>query len=189
MDALAVEKSDDVLALVCGHIEKIRSHQQLRDALIVFVCEANLDYVMTDWVSNVVQQECFQPVHCPSFDPKGNGRYGIWTTEQNKNKYVESLRTRLMNNNIHVGEKPFTCTPGKTFENLKAEAIEELGRYQKVWKENKDDVWGKQDYRWSGKRGGNDDMAIGIQICSRVIDMLNMNVGWRREVSDLGFKP
>lgn len=189
MDAVAVENSDQMLAVVCGHLESIRSHPQLKDALIVFVAEANLDYIMTSLVSEMAQQECFRPITTPSFDPKGDGRYGIWTTEENKDLYVESLRTLLMKNQLHIGERPFTRTPGKNFNNLKAEAVEELGRYQKVQKELKDPVWGRPDYRWSGKQGGNDDLAIAIQICTRVIKMLNENPVWRAEMRNGGFNP
>jgi hypothetical protein len=165
-DASGSHKHNDILAMMDGHMMKLRSYATYANALFVVYFEANMSFITADAFKNHFEahQQTLGNVWVVSRDPKNKGRIGVWTGETEKELYASTLKRNMANNKLYYAENFVSVI--KATKNSKQDLEEQMKHLRKEVKQNQlNPGFDKVHVTYTGKGNGvRDDSCMALQI-------------------------
>lgn len=162
-----------------SQLKRIRGHPYLRDALIIVFIESNMGYINTDQVNDYITEllnkdKSLGPIHVDnSFDPLQSGRYGVYTSPAEKERYQLAMCEAFKNQTVCFADDmicPFEADAGDPVEAndairvMRQELFDQLQVYREETKEPSD-IFGKTKKVITGKGHKRpDDLAMCLQM-------------------------
>jgi hypothetical protein len=171
---------DEMMDFLDYNFLALRHKPRYKNALFVVFIESNADYMHSNRVSKKFGSGGkYGPVYFASYDGKGKNRAGVTTGITEKRAYATTLQLLLTNNAIHFADDmvaPYDPkSKGKTVEQMRKTAIDQLQKYKYHLEVPKDAAKGTFRLKLSGKSYGQpDDVCMDIQI----------DVYWTQKIQD-----
>ncbi len=189
--------------MLLNHFEVVRKHPFLKASLIVVIIESNMGYINTSQVAcyiEALQREkpYLRPIKVDnSFDPLGQGRYGVFTGEAEKVLYMENFAEALKESLVCFADDflpPFILDSQaehhkeEAVSAMKAELYNQLNVYRDEIGEAAN-VHGKTKRTITGKIGDRpDDLALVVQILKEWTSRLLTNRSFQDTLRNLGIR-
>ena len=135
--------------MTTGFIKRLRGVKEYRDARIIVHAEAN------DWTkADRYCRELMQPEYGPpgyvlpnSQDKSGQGRYGVYTDEDEKVHWADCIEQAFIGEEVCYADKFVSLDP----EGIKRKFEDQVRFYRREIAEVKDPIFQDPRFRYTGK--------------------------------------
>jgi len=164
LEASPSPKHNEIMKMLENFILRTRSMRVYRDALIFIAIEANMSFITADMLAGFFQNPRFGRIEVLSLDPKKHQRPGVWTGENEKERYAESMERALANGTLCYAREQ-AGDPAK-WPLVKQEFQSQLGSFRREVDPAKDPMFGRNKITFTGKAGNGkkDDLVLATQI-------------------------
>lgn len=177
--------------MIDHHFMAIRGHMRYQRCFIRVFPEANMSFLDTHRIANMLSHPRYGDIEVVKFDADGAGRYGIWTSQTAKEQYVKDAQREI--GNVHfMRPQDFISAPNKA-EHNKATLLAQLAEFREVISDpttqNGTERQSKKSY--TGKSAGKkDDLAMAFFIAlTHMIRSIYTDVAWCKRCEDRGMAP
>lgn len=151
--------------LLGSHIVALRHHKWLETTPILFMCECNTGMAADYFVDYILKKKHYINIYPVKRESGKEGRYGIWTTADAKERYARSIREYLSTGGVFymqgmVCANPF-LEPSKRLETTRGEFEKQAARARPVGLEPKT-PHGKARMGFSAKVGKDGKIVQGF---------------------------
>lgn len=130
-------------------------------ALIFLAIEANMSFVDTDRIGKIARKISPFNMRVTCQDPKGKGRTGVWTGENEKGMYANSIRDALVSKTLFYVEDSKFVSANAAKTQLQFE--KQLQVFRRIVKPAVNKAFDKPKITYSGE--GKDDLVIACGMC------------------------
>lgn len=146
-------------AVLVNHVTELT--KMYPRALIFDYIEANMSFVEADRMANICKKISPHNIRIESQDPKGKGRSGIWTGENEKYQYATAIRHSLTVGSICYADD--SCFISRDVIKAKEKFENQLGTFRRITSPNTNPAFKKAKVTYSGE--GKDDTVIVCGMC------------------------
>jgi hypothetical protein len=186
MDISDSHKHDVIVKMLQNHVLMLRAIPQYHKADIFLYIEANMSFISADEVCEMYirNDEKFGPVIPVSDRKEGDGRYGVWSGQYEKEAYARGLAYTMSDGNLDYCRH----MAGAKIEATKMVLQDQMKNLRREAKTPQDMAFQQVKYVYTGKSSGKrDDLCMALQIALHCMRKQRCNPKFLKWCHDKGY--